>query len=280
MKTLYEIPIFIISYNRLEPLRQCIERYERDGYKNIYILDNASDDPVLIEYLKRLKYEVYFLEKNWGHHVLWDCGLFDDIIENQYYVLTDPDILPIDECPSDYIEIFYKILQKYPQKTKVGFSLKIDDLPESYIFKYDIIRFESFYWERKLPFEKVIYDAPIDTTFALYRPGKIAVKKFFDGIRCGYPYIARHLGWYEFSYSNKENIGIKKYSTSFEKSAMELFRYNVITNLVNMQNDDLYYLLKKSIPNEYIKNNISYIGIIKAFLYVLLKKTAIICHLK
>lgn len=40
----YSIPIFIISWNRTETLRLCIERYQKDGYRNIIILDNASTD--------------------------------------------------------------------------------------------------------------------------------------------------------------------------------------------------------------------------------------------
>ena len=112
-----------------------------------------------------------FFKKNYGHHVLWDCGLFDDIIKSEYYVLTDPDVLPIEECPSDYVEQFYRILEQHPEKTKVGFALKLDDLPENYKYKYDIIRFESFYWEKRMQYQFPIYDAPIDTTFALYRPG-------------------------------------------------------------------------------------------------------------
>ena len=35
----YEIPIYIISYNRPSDLKLCIERLEQDGYKNLIILD-------------------------------------------------------------------------------------------------------------------------------------------------------------------------------------------------------------------------------------------------
>jgi glycosyltransferase involved in cell wall biosynthesis len=119
-KDFYNIPIFIISYNRKETLKLCVERFQKDGYKNLIILDNASTDKDTLDYLHTLTCKVVFLKKNYGHHVLWDCGLFDDIIQNSYYVLTDPDILPVDDCPPDYVEQFYHILQQYPGKTKVG----------------------------------------------------------------------------------------------------------------------------------------------------------------
>ena len=146
----FSITIFIISYNRLDDLRKCISFLEKDGYTNLNIIDNASTDIELISYLKKLKHNVYFLEKNWGPYVLWESHLFDSIVENEYYVVTDPDIIPIEQCPSDYIEYFYSILQNYPEKTKAGFSLKLDDIPDSYPYKYDVWRGESFYWERRL----------------------------------------------------------------------------------------------------------------------------------
>lgn len=168
----FEIPIFVISWNRTETLRLCLDRFEADGYSNIIVVDNASSDKKHIQYLKSLKWPVYFLKKNYGARAVWNCGLFNRILEKEYYVVTDPDILPIKECPIDYIEQFYNILQAFPKKTKVGFSLRIDNLPEDYPYKYDIMRYESIYYDKKLPYKFTIYDAPIDTTFALYRPHK------------------------------------------------------------------------------------------------------------
>lgn len=271
-----EIPIFIISYNRLDTLKQCINKYEQDGYTKIYVIDNASDDKDLLVYLQNLKYKVYFLDQNWGPYVLWKCRLFDDIIHNEYYVVTDPDILPVEECPTNYISLFFNILQRYPEKVKAGFSLKIDDIPESYEFKYDIIRFESFYWEKRLPFEQLIYDAPIDTTFALYRPGNINPKNFFNAVRTGYPYIARHLGWYMNTYhSFQDSSSTMVHSTSFNSKAIKLFQYKVISNLISQQTDDLFLVLKKCLPNDYIKRYASVNSLLKLFVYILLKKIAL-----
>ena len=188
------IPIFIISFNRLFDLKNLIERLEKDNYKNIIVLDNASTDEALLVYIKKLKHKVCFFKKNYGHMVLWKCGIFNDILDKTYYVVTDPDILPVEDCPDNYVEYFYYILQLYPQKRKVGFSLKIDDLPESYIYKYDTIRWESFFYEKKISKGPLLYDAIIDTTFALYRPGE--TQSFYTAIRTAYPYTARHLGWY------------------------------------------------------------------------------------
>lgn len=235
-----DVPIFIISYNRLEDLKKILLRLENDGYKNIQIIDNASTDKELIDYLKKSKYTKYLLEKNWGPNVLWECHLFDDIINNNYFVLTDPDIIPIEDCPSNYIKYFYDILQKYPEKSKVGFSLKLDDIPDEYKYKYDIWRYESFYWEDYINnSDGILYDAPIDTTFALYRPGTPGRNEsiFFNSIRTGYPYIARHLGWYinDFAMTDYEKqyyLSETKGNTSHCKHEMDRFRVSVILSLL------------------------------------------------
>ena len=39
-----------------------------------------------------------------------------------------------------------------------------------------------------------MFVAPVDTTFAAYRPGEPFGKK--PAVRTGHPYLARHLAWY------------------------------------------------------------------------------------
>ena len=276
----YDIPIFVISYNRQRDLQRCIERYQKDGYRNIIVLDNASTDAELKAWLRTLSCSVYFLEKNYGHHVLWDCHLFDDIIKEKYYVLTDPDVLPDETCPTDYVEMFYRILKKYPEKTKVGFSLRIDDLPDSYPFKWDCIRYESFYWETVLPWDFRIYDAPIDTTFALYRPGIVdwqscGSENFLNGIRTGGLYKARHLGWYwgktegtkEDNYYYEQN----KISTSMSKKAMMGFAYEVIMKLGTNKELPFFSVVSTLATVNYIKRHIGFFILLKTFSYVFCK---------
>lgn len=281
----FSIPIFIISYNRLDVLKKCIARFENDGYKNIIILDNASTNIFLVDYLKTVKHKVYFLKKNYGHHALWKCGLFDTVINKNYYVLTDPDILPIEKCPANYVEHFYRILQRYPHKVKVGFSLKIDDLPESYPYKYDMIRFESFYWEKRLNDKDVLYDAPLDTTFSLYRPGYIEKRNFLQGIRTGYPYMARHLGWYvdidnfsaeDSSYYRTANT----VSTSMNHEAIRLNRAWIIAELLKRDNITFYEIIKQVASYSYLKTSVSILSIIKGSAYIFIKKMLTIFKLR
>jgi hypothetical protein len=108
------------------------------------------------------------------------------------YVYSDPDIVPVDECPPHVLGYFLDVLAAFPDRTKVGFGLKIDDLPDHYQFKQKVIIWESQFWEKKLA--PKVYDAAVDTTFALYRPG---AKYDLSAVRTGFPYVARHHPWYE-----------------------------------------------------------------------------------
>ena len=283
MINIQNVPIFIISYNRVDDLKKMVTAMESSGYNNIIILDNASDDPDLLEYLKKLKhkYKVHFLKQNYGHMVLWKCGLYDELINDSYYVLTDNDIIPIEECPSNYLDVFYDILQRNPHKGKCGFSLKIDDLPNEYQYKWDIIRYESFFFRDIMRDDNyLLYDAPIDTTFALYRPEKYRKEhglSFYNAIRVGYPYEARHLSWYVDStqLTAKQDRYFstgKKFSTAMNGYAIQSFRRTVIGWLANMQDADLYEVVKPMCSKKFIKNNVSYVGIIKIIFFILYRK--------
>ena len=74
----------------------------------------------------------------------------------------------------------------------------MDDLPDTYAFKREVVVWESQFWER--PLAPRLFDAPIDTTFALYRRpqprGFERSLEFMSSMRTGYPYVARHTPWY------------------------------------------------------------------------------------
>ena len=237
------IPIFIISYNRMIVLQKLIQRLEKDGYKNLHIVDNHSDNKDLLSYLNEIDYDVYFMKKNWGHMVVWDSGLFDEVINNMFYVVTDPDLLPIEGCPDDYIKHFYNVLQEYPNKTKVGFSLIIDDIPYTNKYRMDIVRNESFFFDTILCHSPLLFDAKIDTTFALYRPGKI--EDFDSGIRTGYPYSARHLDWYmDTNHMSEEEKGYLAsgsiYGNSYlHEEKVKKFRLVTLQNMKKHLKNDL-----------------------------------------
>lgn len=189
-----QIPIIINNFNRLSYLTDLIGSLEKRGYTNLYILDNMSTYEPLLEYYKTTPYKIYHLKENIGLSALWDSGVFSDF-QNQYYVYTDSDLKIVEECPDDFLLLFYVLLNKYPKYDKVGFSIKINDLPDYYHNKEAVIQ-----WEKSLniyKLENLAHEAIIDTTFALYRPAVKVTKLMYEALRVDKPYQVYHLPWYE-----------------------------------------------------------------------------------
>lgn len=189
-----DIPIIINNFNRLEYLTKLITSLKSRGYNNIHILDNDSTYPPLLDFYKNTDVNVIYLGKNWGFRAIWDSGIVKEFWDS-YYVYTDSDMELTQNCPDDFMEFFLRVLKKYSNCFKVGFGLKIDDLPDCFRNKKLVVEHESQFWESKL--EQGLYKAPIDTTFALYRPytGTSANANKMN-IRTADPYIIRHLPWY------------------------------------------------------------------------------------
>lgn len=190
------IPIFIISYNRLSYVKKTIEWLENGNIKNIIIIDNNSKYEPLLQYYKSIPYKIIYMEKNSGHKVFWENDIFKKYRDN-FYAVTDPDLIPVDECPDDFMEYFFNILRKYNFVRKVGFSLKIDDLPSDNKFSKEVIEWESQYYKVKISSDNIYYGS-IDTTFALYIPDSLVKhQSFYSAFRVGFPYQAKHLPWYK-----------------------------------------------------------------------------------
>jgi hypothetical protein len=185
------IPVFINCRDRLAPLQELVAWLERAGCSEIYLLDNDSAYEPLLEYYRHTPHEVVMLGENYGKWSLWQApGVFDRT-RGRYFVYTDPDVIPAPECPLDALDRFHDLLSRYPRVNKVGFGLRIDDLPDYYRHKDAVISWERTMWE--WPVERGAYYAPIDTTFALYRRGGSRSR---EALRTGSPYIARHESWY------------------------------------------------------------------------------------
>lgn len=189
----FEVPIIINNRNRFTFLKLMIDQLQSFGYKHIYILDNDSSYPPLLEYYKIVNAKVIFLKQNVGYKALWETEVFEQF-KNKYYVYSDPDILLQKDCPRDFVYQLYVLLKKYLGKEKAGVALKIDDLPDYYANKQQAIKNESIYWSK--PLEKDVYDAMVDTTLALYKPLAFGNAEECDAIRVGGKLAAQHLTWY------------------------------------------------------------------------------------
>ncbi len=188
-----QYPILIICRDRLSCLLQLLNWLEGAGHERIYLMDNDSTYEPLLEYYETTPHQVVRLGFNSGHTGIWNTGYVDKIAGDEHFVVTDPDVIPVEECPLDAVDYFRGILDRHADRTKAGFTLKIDDLPDHFKYKKEVIRHESQYANWGGPEPRCNF-APIDTTFALYKPH--AQPDISYSVRTTKPYEARHLPWY------------------------------------------------------------------------------------
>jgi hypothetical protein len=187
------IPVYINVRDRLHALGRLVDWLERAGHERIILLDNASEYEPLLEYLNDSPHDVQYLGHNAGSRSLWKLRM----VPNEWFVYTDPDIVPIEDCPPNAVEHLQDVLQRHPEHQKAALGLHLDDVPAS---------MRSLDWELRLLYpeagdawrgqvEPGVYDSLSDTTFALYRP-----RSGFplQALRTGWPYQARHEcpSWY------------------------------------------------------------------------------------
>ena len=206
------VPIFIITCDRLEALKESIQSYY-DCIKTpfeIIIIDFGSTYEPTLEYLKNLEHygtKVYWKEKL-SNKRRFNVRI-DEIIQDYFkshpksnYVVTDPDIV-LDNTDGDILEVYAYLLGILPENYIVGPMLRIDDLPDHYPLK-EKVRFggwETFYHSRKV--NTIQYKGKavnyvlvkIDTTFAMNR-AETHWRRHRMAARVLPPYGARHLEWY------------------------------------------------------------------------------------
>ncbi|HEX2782116.1 MAG TPA: hypothetical protein VHN36_00925 [Ilumatobacteraceae bacterium] len=196
-----QVPIFIVVRDLLSPLQQLVAWLEHAGHERIVLVDNESTYPPTVEYLASTTHTVVRCGWNMGQRSPWLSGAVFELADNEMYVVTDPDIVPDEDCPPNAIEYFADVLSAHPDVHRVGFGLRVDDLPDHYGPKADVIAWETPFWEKEIT--PGLYSAPIDTTFALARVPRPATR---PSIRTGPPYVARHLPWYDNSAEPSEEL--------------------------------------------------------------------------
>jgi hypothetical protein len=187
------VAVFVPVRDRVTPLLALVDWLERAGHDDIWLVDNASTFPPMLDYLDTTPHRVVRLGRNMGHRSPFLSGAVQRHAGNRRFVITDPDVVPDDACPLDAIAHFSELLDRYPEIDKVGFGLRIDDLPDSNPLVGQIRAWEERFWLDEV--EPGVFRADIDTTFALYRPLDRRHRED-AALRTGAPYVARHTPWY------------------------------------------------------------------------------------
>ena len=192
-----DVPVVINSFNRSRPLQRLVDWLLRAEHARIVVVDNASSYPPLLRYLAELegrgRVTVVRLDANLGHLAVWRGGLLERLRIDSEYVYTDPDVVPAESCPLDLVGRLQAILADNPDLAVAGVGMRLDDLPDAYGHKALVLAWERQFW--RAPAAPGLFHAPIDTTFALYRPGS-GHALGSPAVRTGWPYLAAHEGWY------------------------------------------------------------------------------------
>jgi hypothetical protein len=183
------IKAIIINRNLLTTLKNTIEFLRKEKRVNeIHVLDQQSTYGPLLDYYKSIPETVHYSSTNNGPHYAWDPK-HKDLRMGDYFIVTDPDCI-YDAVPDNWLDKMLKA-----KVDKIGFSLEINDLPDSNIGK-EAYAHESQFWNKK---HSHGWESHIDTTFALYRRN---ISFRYEAVRLDRPYTIKHKPWY----LTKENI--------------------------------------------------------------------------
>jgi len=182
------------------------------------IIDNASTDPEVLDWYETKPCKVIKFSQNMGHKVLWTSGILQSEVKDDYFILTDPDLDLSVVRKDNLIDKLKEGLNRYG-RTKAGLALRLDDMPDEFIMKNQVLIWETPFWANHLGDD--FYDAPIDTTFALYRPG--SVFHTLDAVRVGGEYTTRHLPFY--LTENNMPLEVAKYFNGCNKEISTMARF-------------------------------------------------------
>lgn len=186
------VPVFINVRDRLNCLRRLLGWLESAGHRSITLIDNGSTYPPLLEFLNGCHYRTIRLRRNLGHTVLWRLPQLREVITSQWFVYSDPDVVPAESCPLNVVAHLRDLLEQFPNYFKAGLGLRVDDVPDCYHLKTKAVAWETAVYGRQIA--PCAFQADVDTTFALHRPKT----PYLTGpaMRLRGIFQAHHLPWY------------------------------------------------------------------------------------
>ncbi|MGX7706095.1 hypothetical protein [Methylobacterium sp. Gmos1] len=159
----------------------------------------------MLEYLDSVDdLEVIRLADNLGpNHILNDRSVFAML--PRLFCLTDPDLQLNADLPANFLGELASLTDLH-RVGKAGFALEIGD---RHLMRDDLIysggnmvriwEHEDQFWHNPLPplpAGDPVYDAILDTTFALYNKDHFQHANIWRAVRVGGRFTARHLPWY------------------------------------------------------------------------------------
>jgi hypothetical protein len=214
-------PIIINVRDRLATTRKMVDDCRRFRDAHPIIVDNASSYPPLTRWYDSMPCQIVRLTENIGPRAPW--FVFDQFVidSERPYVVTDCD-LDLSDVPDDALDVLEFGLVEHSDVIKVGLSLRIDDVPDEYRFKKQVLGREMPFWKNR---RGRFFEADIDTTFAMYRPNT-GWGGYGPALRADRPYTAKHVPWYLIEHSEEDSYYFRHLNTAgIFWSALENERY-------------------------------------------------------
>jgi FkbM family methyltransferase len=200
------VPVLIPCFNNPTYVRQMLDQLAGLGFKEVSLVDNASDSKEMLALLSEVKREgirVEVLHQNLGP--IKSIFTEERIARlPKYFCLTDPDLVFNPHLPPDFLQIMRDTLSRYSAR-KVGFALDISQpwrmKADAFIIEdrhYLINDWEEQFWLKRVGFTvggDAIFRAAVDTTFALYDRDRIDLRRLGSGLRLAGRFTAEHLPW-------------------------------------------------------------------------------------
>lgn len=200
-----DTPIYIPNRDNLERgFRRLVEWLLAAGMTRIVVIDNGSTYPPLLDWYSQLgarglvsrdpRIKVHFAMRNLGPDAPWMARQYVRFPDPATrFIVSDPDVVPAAECPRDLVAKLHHMADYYGG-AKVGPALRIDNLPDCYAKKPEVLAWEKQFWATLA--QGQCYQAGVDTTFALYAPGSPRWPRE-PHYRLAPPYMVEHVPWYE-----------------------------------------------------------------------------------
>lgn len=207
-------PVFIIHHEQPDYLTNMVLQLREFGVadSDIVILDNASVGRASVALLEKMSgsgVQVVRLERNFGPHEIFSPE--SGVKWPKVFALTDPDLEFDRRIPRSFRKDLVRIALAC-KVWKCGCAISLADAhlfsKKPYLQGLTIEDWEKQYWSKKcenLPpdlrtdladWSANIYEAPVDTTFAVYIRDAPR-RDFMEGVRVSGVFTCRHIPWYE-----------------------------------------------------------------------------------
>jgi len=200
-------PVLVPCFNNPTFCARMLPQLKACGFEDIRFVDNASSERMMHAVLEELEAQGAIVER-----LPENLGPMASIFTEsrlaalpRYFCVTDPDLEFNPALPDNFLGEMANAMETW-KRGKVGFALDISDrsIMKKEKFKiteladYHIWEWEEQFWQKRLGFtggNDPIYDAAVDTTFALYDQSHFSIEMFMNALRIAGRYTACHIPW-------------------------------------------------------------------------------------